>query len=275
MLDSETFGFAIGRPLSEVYEFLLEPTNFGRWAFVGDVAMRHLRARDWTVETSVGPRIIRFAERNAFGVLDHSVFRQEGDVPHPTGMWAIENGAGTELIYTNFRRDGMNDAEWASLKSWVVTDLLALQSLLETRGRLPVAHEAKVLSFGIDRPMPEVYDFLIRPRNFASWGFVGDAEMVAIADGEWQVETTVGPRILRFGQPNDAGILTYTSRLRPDTEPHPVPMRVMPNGEGTELMFVFYKRPQDSDEGWASTVEWVSADLLVLKSLLEAGSPGR
>ena len=46
-------------------------------------------------------------------------------------------------------------------------------------------------------------------------------------------------------------------------------MRVMPNEEGTELVFTFYQRPGMSDEEFASAIEWVTTDFLTLKSLLE------
>ena len=269
MLDSETFGFAIARPLAETYEFLLEPTNFAKWAFVGDTAMRHLGERDWTVETSVGPRIIRFAERNGFGVLDHAALRHAGDVPHPTGMWLVANGAGSELIYTNYRRPGMGDTEWTSLKTWVVSDLLALQSLLEARGRVEPVLPARVVSYRIDRPVREVYEFLQAPQNFGKWAFAGDAAMVSLGGGEWAVETSVGPRIISFAGRNEFGVLTYTSRLASGRPPHPIPMRVAANGEGTQLSYVFFRRPEFSSDEWTSLIEWVMADLEALKSLLE------
>jgi hypothetical protein len=76
-----------------VYEFLRDPANYGKWAFAHDAAMRHLGGRDWAVETTVGPRIVRFLARNQFGVLDFGLLRAEGDSAHPSGLWVIANGA--------------------------------------------------------------------------------------------------------------------------------------------------------------------------------------
>lgn len=164
----------------------------------------------------------------------------------------------------------MTDSEWSSLKTWVTTDLLALQSLLETRGKIAPLFEAKAISLSIDRPVREAYDFLAEPTNFAKWAFVDDPRMTPIEDGQWAAETSVGSRVLRFATPrNRLGIVSYESRLNLETELHPVPMRVLANGEGTELVFVFFRRPQNSAEEWASIIEWVTADLLVLKTLLE------
>ena len=131
MFNSHTLVFQIERPLDDVYEFLLEPTNFGKWVFAGDAQMRHLVGREWAVETSVGPRIIRFAERNSYGVLDY-FSKVTPDSPwHPIPMRVVANGEGTELIYTSFQRPGMSEVEWKSVIEWVNADLLALKSLLE------------------------------------------------------------------------------------------------------------------------------------------------
>jgi hypothetical protein len=131
MFNSHTLVFQIERPLADVYEFLLEPTNFGKWVFAGDARMRHLGGREWSAETSVGPRIIRFAERNSYGVLDY-FSKVAVDVPwHAIPMRVLANGEGTELTYTSFQRPGMSEAEWKSVIEWVNADLLALKSLLE------------------------------------------------------------------------------------------------------------------------------------------------
>lgn len=180
------------------------------------------------------------------------------------------NGAGTELIYTNYRRPGMSDTEWTSLKSWMVADLLALQSVLEARGPVGPMMPAKVVGYSIERPVGEVYTYLAEPTNFAEWVFVGDARMTPLPEGEWSVETSVGPRVIRFAGRNDHGILTYYSRLGPGRPALPVPMRVMANGQGTTLIYVFYQRPNSSEAEWSSIVEWITSDLEALKSMLES-----
>lgn len=270
MFERETFGFSIARPLAEVYEFLLEPTNFAKWAFVGDSAMRHLGGQDWAVETSVGPRIIRFATRNGFGVLDHAILRHEGDTPHPTGMRTVANGAGTELIYTNFKRHGWTEAEWTSAKHWVVSDLLALQSMLDARGPVSPLLAAHTVSYSIARPMRDVFEFILEPANFSKWGFAGDVELTRINADEWAAETSVGRRILTFPRRNDFGVLDYRMRLAVDGPQMLMPMRVQPNGDGAELIYTFLQRPGSSDEEWQSVIEWFSTDLVALKSMLEA-----
>lgn len=55
-------------------------------------------------------------------------------------------------------------------------------------------------------------------------------------------------------------------------EGHPremVPTRVIPNGEGSELTYTMFQKQGVSDEEFASTLYWVEADFLALKSMLE------
>ena len=131
MRNSKTFSISINRPVDEVYEFLLDPTNLLKWVFIGHGRMRHLKDRDWEVETTVGRRVLRFAERMPLGVLDHYALLSENAEPHPIPMRVVANGEGTELIYTSFQRPGMSELEWKSVIEWVTVDLLALKSLLE------------------------------------------------------------------------------------------------------------------------------------------------
>lgn len=270
MFETETFGFAIARPVQEVYEFLLEPTNFEKWAFTGGTPMRQLNARDWSVGTTVGPRIIRFATRNRYGILDHGIMREPAERPHPVGMRVVGNGQGTTLIYTNFRRPEWDDLTWSSLKEWIVTDLYALQSLLEARGKVEPQPLARSISMPIRCPYAEVAAFLFEPRNFTKWGHIEETRMEPLGDNEWLAETSLGRRVLRFAAPNDFGVLDYTSRLTRDGAPLLIPMRLIRNDDGTELSYTYRQREGTSEAEFTSALEWISADLAGLKSLLEA-----
>ena len=49
-----------------------------------------------------------------------------------------------------------------------------------------------------------------------------------------------------------------------------IPMRVIPNGSGCELVFALFRLPDMSDEEFAADAEWVMRDLNSLKNLLES-----
>jgi hypothetical protein len=75
---------------------------------------------------------IRFADQNAFGVLDHDVTLPSGVTVH-NPMRVIPNDRGSEVVFTLFRRPGVSEAKFAEDARWVARDLRALKALLEGR----------------------------------------------------------------------------------------------------------------------------------------------
>jgi hypothetical protein len=104
----------IERPAGEAYEFLSLPENFRKWA------------------SGAGANEVRFCERNARGVLDHSVRTPEGaEVYVP--LRVLPKGRRCELELTLFRPPQMTDERFAADSEWVMRDLLAAKRLLENR----------------------------------------------------------------------------------------------------------------------------------------------
>jgi hypothetical protein len=132
MFKSRTISIPIYRSYEEVYDFLAEPRNFPSWASNLGADFVQIGENDWATTTRSGRVILRFAPRNAFGILDHQVF-VEGKTPLTTPMRLIENDEGCEIIYTQFQRPGMSEEGFASEVEWVTSDFEALRSLLETR----------------------------------------------------------------------------------------------------------------------------------------------
>lgn len=132
MYSSKTINIPIARPVAEVYEFLLEPRNYPRWAASLGGRFENIGGRDWLAETPHGPVTIRFAERNGLGVLDHAVFR-EGEEPTMRMMRVVPNGEGSELIYTIFKRDELSVEAFESEIEWTTTEMSVLKTYLELR----------------------------------------------------------------------------------------------------------------------------------------------
>jgi hypothetical protein len=78
-----------------------------------------------------------------------------------------------------------------------------------------------------------------------------------------------GRAILRFAERNDLGVLDHTVILASGAEIR-VPLRVVPNGRGCEVMFTLFRQPGMTDEIFARDAEWVAKDLAALKALLES-----
>ena len=133
MRRSHVVCISIERPFDEVYGYLVQPRNFARWASVENEALEQLPNGDWAGQMSFGFRHIRFTPHNPYGVLDHAIFKPGGEVLF-TPLRVVPNEEGTELNFTFFAREGMDDAQFASAIEWITTDFLALKSLLEAGG---------------------------------------------------------------------------------------------------------------------------------------------
>ena len=128
--------------------------------------------------------------------------------------------------------------------------------------------ESRTLSVRINRDACEVYDFASVPENFPKWAS-GLGKSLTNVHGEWIARTPQGPVKVRFTKRNDFGVLDHY--VIPEQSPEIyIPMRVIANGKGSEILFTLFRLPGMSDEKFAEDAEWVMRDLTALKKLLEA-----
>jgi hypothetical protein len=127
--------------------------------------------------------------------------------------------------------------------------------------------EARTISISIRRDWRAVYDFAQRPENFARWAS-GAAKSLRREGGDWVADGPDGRAILRFVPRNDLGVLDHTVILASGAE-IPVPVRVIPNGGGCEVMLTLFRLPGMTDAVFARDAEWIAKDLGALKALLE------
>lgn len=127
--------------------------------------------------------------------------------------------------------------------------------------------EARTITVRIARAQQQVYDFASVPENFPRWAS-GLARSLKKVNGEWIAEAPEGPVKVRFTERNDFGILDHHVATRPGVDVY-IPMRVIANGTGSEVIFTVFRLPDTTDEAFARDVEWVERDLRALKGLLE------
>jgi uncharacterized protein YndB with AHSA1/START domain len=267
--DFKIIKVAIGRAYAEVYEFLADGRNFSAWGG-GDpgTAVVPLGGRDWLVQIDGSSVVLRFREPNPFGILDIQAFPHGGQPGPVTPVRLYPSRDGCELCYVHFRHPEQPEEQFASAAEWLESDLLRLKSFLEQDRPLRTTYRSNILSVSIERPVNEVFRFLLDPRNYPKWASVTGHRFEYRDGRDWLVDATFGPRIVRFAEPNDYGVLDHAVFEEGD-EPVFGPMRAVANGEGTLLTFTFFQRSGFTDEGFASTVEWIATDLLTAKSLLE------
>jgi hypothetical protein len=127
--------------------------------------------------------------------------------------------------------------------------------------------QPRTLTVGIDRKPQAVYQFVVNPENLPRWAtsFCLSARRDG---GDWIVETSRGPIRFHFGPPNDLGVLDHYIRLAPGHEIC-IPMRVVPMGQGSAVLFTLFPWSDMSDDQYATDLAVVERDLANLKQLLE------
>jgi len=90
MNDIQNLNIYIARRPNEIYEFASDPRNLPRWA-AGLARSQVKRDGDeWVVESPFGKVRVKFADRNAFGVMDHDVKLESGVIVHNHMIPAID-----------------------------------------------------------------------------------------------------------------------------------------------------------------------------------------
>lgn len=125
------------------------------------------------------------------------------------------------------------------------------------------------LSKSINRSTPDVYRFISNPANLPQWA-PGLCLSIQKTDKEntWLAQTTNGPVTIRFAEQNKFGVIDHHVTLGTGEEVY-VPLRVIANNEGSEVIFTVFRLPGMTDEQFKEDVAAVQKDLDALKLLLE------
>jgi hypothetical protein len=128
-------------------------------------------------------------------------------------------------------------------------------------------HDVQHISVYIARPPVEVYEFASDPRNLPRWA-TGLASSEVKRDGDdWIADAPFGTVRVRFVQRNSFGVMDHDVTLASGVTVHN-PMRVVPNRDGSELVFTLIRQPGMSDGQFAKDRAAVENDLKALKDLL-------
>jgi hypothetical protein len=130
-------------------------------------------------------------------------------------------------------------------------------------------HPAHNISVSIERPLAEVYDFLSKPETFPQWAS-GLATSIAPEGDHWVTEGPDGRVTIRFSPPNDLGVVDHIVTMPSGVEVY-IPMRVVANGDGSEVIFTLFRTPGMSEAVLERDIGQVEGDLATLKELLEWG----
>ena len=127
---------------------------------------------------------------------------------------------------------------------------------------------SRAITVSIDSPADRIYAYVRDGENFPEWldSFVRSVTRTAAG---WVLETADGDMGWRFVAANEFGVLDHYVTL-PSGDVILNPMRVVPNGAGSEVMFTLFQRPGVSNDEFAADAGMVERDINRLKSILEA-----
>jgi hypothetical protein len=135
---------------------------------------------------------------------------------------------------------------------------------------MPHLRPGRTLHVSIAAPVSDVYAFVSDPRRLPQWATGLGAAPTPLTDGTWRVETPAGPMRVAFAPANDFGVVDHVVTPLAGGGPGvDVPLRVVPNASGSEVMLTLFQQPGMSDAQYAADAALVQADLARLKHALE------
>lgn len=127
---------------------------------------------------------------------------------------------------------------------------------------------ARIVHISIERDWRSVFAFASKPENMPLWAS-GLASGLTQEGDTWVADGgPIGQVRVRFAPPNDFGVIDHTVTLENGATVENA-LRVVPNGDGAEVMFTLLRQPGMDDKAFESDARHVEKDLQTLKVLLE------
>lgn len=120
---------------------------------------------------------------------------------------------------------------------------------------LPCRH----LSISVRQPAAAVYAFLAEPANWSKWAS-GLGTLRQLDDGRWVAQQADGVATIVFSPRNPFGICDHTVTTANGREVY-VPLRVIENNGGAEVILTLYRLPGMDDATWERDAAWMRKDL--------------
>ena len=126
---------------------------------------------------------------------------------------------------------------------------------------------SQTISLTISRNWVDLYETIWKPDYFPKWAS-GLVQSELEQEGNvWKASGPEGEIRVRFTDHNPFGVMDHFIDTGFGKEVY-VPMRVVANEEGAEVMITVFRQPLMSDEKFARHVAWVTRDLQTLQTLL-------
>ncbi|MBB3308880.1 hypothetical protein FHT78_000609 [Rhizobium sp. BK196] len=126
---------------------------------------------------------------------------------------------------------------------------------------------ARIVHTSIDRDWRDVYDFAGKPENMPLWAS-GLATGLKPDGEDWIADGPLGGIRVSFVPPNEFGVIDHTVTIESGLRVYNA-LRIVPNGDGCEVMFTLLRLPGMTDEQFAADAAHIQKDLATLKSMME------
>lgn len=129
-----------------------------------------------------------------------------------------------------------------------------------------MTYPAVHVSLAIDADPRAVSAFAGDPANLPRWA-AGLSAGIRHEDGRWVADSPMGVVEVRFTDAVALGILDHDVVFPDGTIVHN-PLRVLRNGDGSEVVFTLYRLPGVTDEAFEADATLIQSDLERLRSIL-------
>ncbi|RZA26642.1 MAG: SRPBCC family protein [Proteobacteria bacterium] len=126
---------------------------------------------------------------------------------------------------------------------------------------------SKHISISIKASPTLTYGYTANPENLPHWA-AGLSSGIRREGESWVTDSPMGKVRVNFSEKNDFGILDHTVTM-PTGEKVLNPMRVLPNDDGSEVVFTLFQRKGISAQEFEADEILIEDDLKRLKKNLE------
>jgi hypothetical protein len=109
---------------------------------------------------------------------------------------------------------------------------------------------SKTINISINRDPKPVYEFVLNPENLSRWASMA-FQSIKQLNGEWIAETPQGPAKVRLTKRNEFEVLDHYMKTSSGVEDVFVPMHVVRNGNGSEIIFTLFETEDMPEEKYA------------------------
>lgn len=126
---------------------------------------------------------------------------------------------------------------------------------------------SQTISMTIPRNWIDLYETIWKPDYFPKWAS-GLSQSTLVQEGNYWKATGTDENVkIRFTDHNPFGVMDHYVDSGYGKEVY-VPMRVVENEAGAEVLITVFRQPLMSDEKFSQDLEWMKRDLQALHTLL-------